>query len=1290
MSNFFLLIYRFFHVRKIVFYLFLLVSFFFIIVFASRLKLEEDISGVTSNKKDSSPYEYVVSHSKFAEKLIINIHLSDSNQKPDPDKLKGFADQFIDSLKMRFDSSFVSGINGRIADTAINSYIDFVYDHLPIFMDECDYQRIDTALQSEFIESRLSNNYKTLLSPAGFALKNLILRDPLGIAYPVLNKMKPQEIGDNYILIDGFIFTKDRKNLLIFITPANPPSETSLNAKLLNGINDIFNKLEKVSDNRIKAIYFGSIAMANGNAEQLKKDILLTLLIALTLIFLLIGWYFRSFRIPLLGFLPALYGGGIALSILYLVKGHISAIALGVGSVILGLIIDYALYFINHYRKKGDIELTIKEMSLTIMLCSLTSAGAFLCLIFLNSSVLHDLGLFAALSVFGAALFALVILPQFLTGMKRMTEKPVRITIVDRIAAIKYEKKPVIIIFLLVAGIVSWFFIPHVGFEKNMMSLNYCTDDLRKAEQDMNRITNVSLKNVYLISTGSDLNKALLTQEKAIHKLDGLAKSGIITSYSGFGTMLISDSLQKIKIERWKKYWSQDRLVNLKTQILTSGRKFKFKESAFSSFFILLNKSYLPLDNKEWHFAINNFGKEWITTSDKMVMVSSIIKVKQENKEKVYNTFSDTPGMIIFDKQSLINRFVESVKHDFDLLVTLSMIFVTLLLLFSFGRLELGLITALPMFLSWLITLGFMGMTGIRFNIFNIIISSFIFGLGVDYSILMMRSLQYQLKYGSDESSSYKVAVILSSATTLFGVGALFLARHPALNSIAMISIVGIVFVVLISFTFQPLLFQWFILNRQLKHKPPVTANIFLKTITTWGNIIIVAIIMMITGAILKWIIPISQKKKETIFHTLFSFLSRLYIAVTFPSHRKLINEHGEDFKKPAIIIANHQSLIETPGLLRLYPKILILTTSWVWDSPIFGPTARLSSFYNVDDGVDTIIDRLKIKTEEGYSILIFPEAHRSVDHKIQRFHRGAFYLAEKLQLDIIPIIQFGTGYFLPRNAITGVYSSYCMKILERVTPDDMRFGINYSERTKQFRQYFIKLNSEFKSEMGTGDFYRMQLMLNYLFKGPILEWYFRIKMKISGNYEQFNKLIPRTGTILDIGCGYGFISYLLYLTGENRIITGIDYDAEKIAIADNGYLNNPNVRFITANISEYSFEKQDAFLLSDILHYLPSEEQEKLLIRCMENLKPGGIIVIRDADTDQQKKHKGTRFTEFLSTRIIGFNKTHDKKELFFTSKEKIVKLAALHFMETEVISESKHTSNILITIKHAGLTGK
>ncbi|MGE5424365.1 MAG: 1-acyl-sn-glycerol-3-phosphate acyltransferase, partial [Syntrophothermus sp.] len=451
----------------------------------------------------------------------------------------------------------------------------------------------------------------------------------------------------------------------------------------------------------------------------------------------------------------------------------------------------------------------------------------------------------------------------------------------------------------------------------------------------------------------------------------------------------------------------------------------------------------------------------------------------------------------------------------------------------------------------------------------------------------------------------------------------------------------------------------------------------------TWNNIILIALLMVVIGLLL-YLVPLPRRRKEYCFHYLFSKLSKLYIAITFPTNRKLINPEGEDFKKPSIIISNHQSLIETPAFLRLHPKILILTNDWVWNSPLFGPIARMASFFNADHGLDLIMDKLQEKVNDGYSVLIFPEAHRSGDGNIQRFHRGAFYLAEKLNLDILPVVVFGSGDFLGKNAIWGRPNPLIMKILPRISVENTLYGQTLSEKTRCVRKMYRLEYEKLKNAEATPHYYRKKLILNYVLKGPVLEWYLRVKMKLANNYEVFDQLIPKEGKIIDLGCGYGYISCMLMMTSDKRIITGVDYDEEKIRVAQNGFLINDRLSFVCDDIAEFPISTSSGFLLSDVLHYLTKEKQEALLHKCIENLDTGGIIVIRDADSANQLKHKSSKLTEFLSTRVIKFNKTApENKTLTFTSAREIEEIAGEYGLGVEIIQESIHTSNILMVIR-------
>ena len=70
-----------------------------------------------------------------------------------------------------------------------------------------------------------------------------------------------------------------------------------------------------------------------------------------------------------------------------------------------------------------------------------------------------------------------------------------------------------------------------------------------------------------------------------------------------------------------------------------------------------------------------------------------------------------------------------------------------------------------------------------------------------------------------------------------------------------------------------------------------------------------------------------------------------------------------------------------------------------------------MAEYYPVAEGAEDSLEPLQDLVNRGYSIVVFPEGTRSYDDTIKRFHQGAFYIAEKLKLDIVPLVLHGVGY---------------------------------------------------------------------------------------------------------------------------------------------------------------------------------------------------------------------------------------------------------------------------------------
>ena len=172
----------------------------------------------------------------------------------------------------------------------------------------------------------------------------------------------------------------------------------------------------------------------------------------------------------------------------------------------------------------------------------------------------------------------------------------------------------------------------------------------------------------------------------------------------------------------------------------------------------------------------------------------------------------------------------------------------------------------------------------------------------------------------------------------------------------------------------------------------------------------------------------------------------------------KVHNDYNEQFTKPAVIICNHQSLIDILTLLSLSPNIIIIAKESFGRNPIIGPILRFANFHPVSDGIENITGKLREKISQGWSIAVFPEGTRTLDGNIMRFHRGAFYLAEEFNLDIVPCYMENTFSIMPKGCHMPHRGVAHLHILPRIKPNDTCFGMGFRKRTKNFERWYRHL----------------------------------------------------------------------------------------------------------------------------------------------------------------------------------------------------------------------------------------
>lgn len=1139
--------------------------------FASKINFEEDINQIIPKSEKSDLTAKVLKQLNFSDKIIVII---ENKSGEDNFQLSETADTFLQKIEPL--QKYIGSVQGKVNDNEISETFDFVSQNLPLFLNENDYKEIDRKLQKDSIAKQVENNYISLVSPTSLVTKEFIKKDPLGLTFLGIKKLNTLNISKDFKLEDSYIVTKDGKNLLLFIDPKNKSNDTKANEVFVDQLNTIKDGINKQFKGKTEISYFGSPVIAVANAKQIKKDIQNTVVISMTVLLILLIYYFRNFFTPIIVFLPTVFSVLLALLVLYFIKDKISAISLSVGAILIGITIDYALHILTHYKHNNNIEELYKEITQPIILSSATTAVSFLCLVFVRSEALKDLGLFAAITVILSSVSALIIVPQLYKPKEK--GEHLNTNFIDKIGSYPYEKNKPLIIGCSVIILACLFGFRHVGFNEDIGDLNYIPKDLKISEAKLQKLSDITSKSIYTISYGNSEEEALTRNSELSSFLEKEKKEGKILSYNSIGSIVLSEKDQQKKIEKWNSFWNDSKKNQTISELISNGNKFGFNGSAFDSFNEALHKNYTTLSLKDYEKVKALQISEFMSSENGFYTVSNVVKVDENKRDAFIKDIEKKHDALAIDRQQMNENFLGLLKRDFNTLINYSLLAIVLTIIVFFRNLELTILTMFPIVLTGIVTAGILYFLGLELNIFSTVVCTLVFGVGDDFSIFLTQAMQKEHTTGKNELPTYRTSIILAVFTTILSIGSLIFAKHPALHSLALVALIGMFSVIIITSTLYPFWFRLFITNRAKKGLSPITLRLFLRAIFSFLYYGLGGLVFSAFGSL--FVKKSKGKTLDIIKLILAKFLTSVLYITPFVKKR-VIKNTSEDFSKPAVIIANHTSFLDTLAIAMATHKIIYLVNDWVYESPVFGKLVRALGFYPVSQGIENGMDKLKEKIAQGYSLVVFPEAERSYTNDVKRFHKGAFYLAEQFGLDVLPLYIHGNSEVLPKGDFIIYNGSITVKVGNRISKDDMSFGKNYSERTKKINAYFREEFAKLREEIEDENYFKNKLFLSYLYKDSEVvnevKEDFNTKKSV---YFELNKHISNEANILHMADDFGQKDALLTLYQASRRIFSLIKSDEKRAIAAHSYLvKRRKIQYIK-DVSEVT-KKIDVLLIS-------------------------------------------------------------------------------------------------------------
>jgi 1-acyl-sn-glycerol-3-phosphate acyltransferase len=194
-------------------------------------------------------------------------------------------------------------------------------------------------------------------------------------------------------------------------------------------------------------------------------------------------------------------------------------------------------------------------------------------------------------------------------------------------------------------------------------------------------------------------------------------------------------------------------------------------------------------------------------------------------------------------------------------------------------------------------------------------------------------------------------------------------------------------------------------------------------------------------GALLVYLVTLPFDHDGRALHRYTCFWAQTYLRVNplwrlTIEGRELLPSHGA-----AIIVANHCSMFDIPAIYSLHRPFKFVAKASLLMVPLVGWNIALNRTVMLKRGdrqsIGKMMERCERWLDRGVPVMLFPEGTRSGSGELLPFKDGAFRLAVKKGVPVIPVVICGTDDILPKHGYRLSLSARCrLKVLTPVSPD--------------------------------------------------------------------------------------------------------------------------------------------------------------------------------------------------------------------------------------------------------------
>lgn len=634
---------------------------------------------------------------------------------------------------------------------------------LPYYTDGPTLERLRRAAEAPRVEQaviaardRLGN--LLTVGPA----RDWLRADPLGLRGSILDRLPSQ--GRAGLLPDpatGYPCSADGAHLLLTLRPLHSLHDVDHAERLMETLHAA---LQRHLAPDMRAVVVGGLRHSAANARVIRQDvadIALISLLGFTLVYVLLV---RSAGAVWLLLVPW-YAAGFALGVMSAAHPALSGLALGFGASVLGVAEDYAVHMHFALRSGGPPERVLPVVAPPLLQGFLINASGFAVLLLSGIPAVRQLACFALLTLGAGFVLAVTLLPacpRFATPPLRQSREsaPPRRPVLRRTAAC-------VCLLLTVCGVL----LQKVQVDVSPRTLGADVAQLQEDARQLGKIWGARDEHI-LVAEGATTAEALDAARQAVAAMRELEPDNRVDTLTALWP---SPAEIRENTARWQQFACEHGEA-LRQALTAAGERHGFSPTAFEPFLRLLRAPVADFGPERLRAAgLGELLDIFVHEDGGGGGARVLLRTERRADSALFapqlaaHVLAMAPGDL---ETTLLRQFAAEKR-----LVPVAWLVCAALLFCWFRNLRQTLLASLPPLCSIGCILAWMVASGHELTLAGMAAMPLVLGLSADHGILVAHDLACGVKTGVQR------AVLVSSLTTLTGMGLLALAQHPALRA---------------------------------------------------------------------------------------------------------------------------------------------------------------------------------------------------------------------------------------------------------------------------------------------------------------------------------------------------------------------------------------------------------------------------------------------------------------------------------------------------------------------------